>query len=119
MCIRDRDALADKWNISVGKTKFQGLWGQGEVDGHKVVPVSYTHLDVYKRQVPLHCPDRVFCYTFSCPVAIAKITVRPTIALLRRFLIPFCRLNVVFFYANAVFIAVSKIALRIRITRCV
>ena len=20
------DALADKWNISVGKTKFQGLW---------------------------------------------------------------------------------------------
>ena len=31
------DALADKWNISVGKTKFQGLWGQGEVDGHKVV----------------------------------------------------------------------------------
>ena len=31
------DALADKWNISVSKTKFQGLWGQGEVDGHKVV----------------------------------------------------------------------------------
>ena len=31
------DALADKWNISVGKTKFQGLWGQGEADGHKVV----------------------------------------------------------------------------------
>ena len=30
------DALADKWNIYVGKTKFQGLWGQGEVDGHKV-----------------------------------------------------------------------------------
>ena len=28
------DALADKWNISVGKTKFQGQWGQGEVDGH-------------------------------------------------------------------------------------
>ena len=31
--------------------------------------------------------------------------------MLRRFLIPFCRLNVVFFYANAVFIAVSKITL--------
>ena len=39
--------LADKWNISVGKTKFQGLWGQGEVDGHKVVllkPLTYMNL---------------------------------------------------------------------------
>ena len=31
------DYLADKWGISVSKTKFEGLWGQGEVDGHKVV----------------------------------------------------------------------------------
>ena len=31
------DSLAGKWGISVSKTKFQGLWGQGEVDGHKVV----------------------------------------------------------------------------------
>ena len=41
------DALADKWHISVGKTKFQGLWGQGEVDGHKVVllkPLTYMNL---------------------------------------------------------------------------
>ncbi len=41
------DALADKWNISVSKTKFQGLWGQGEVDGHKVVllkPLTYMNL---------------------------------------------------------------------------
>ena len=41
------DALADKWNISIGKTKFQGLWGQGEVDGHKVVllkPLTYMNL---------------------------------------------------------------------------
>ena len=41
------DALADKWNISVGKTKFQGLWGQGEVNGHKVVllkPLTYMNL---------------------------------------------------------------------------
>ena len=41
------DALADKWNISVGKTKFQGQWGQGEVDGHKVVllkPLTYMNL---------------------------------------------------------------------------
>ena len=31
------DDLAGRWGISVSKTKFQGLWGQGEVDGHKVV----------------------------------------------------------------------------------
>ena len=28
------DYLSGKWGISVSKTKFQGLWGQGEVDGH-------------------------------------------------------------------------------------
>ena len=31
----------------MGKTKFQGLWGQGEVDGHKVVllkPLTYMNL---------------------------------------------------------------------------
>ena len=41
------DALADKWHISVSKTKFQGLWGQGQVDGHKVVllkPLTYMNL---------------------------------------------------------------------------
>ena len=39
--------LADKWGISVSKTKFEGLWGQGEVDGHKVVllkPLTYMNL---------------------------------------------------------------------------
>ena len=41
------DSLADKWGISVSKTKFQGLWGQGEVDGRKVVllkPLTYMNL---------------------------------------------------------------------------
>ena len=41
------DYLASKWGISVSKTKFQGLWGQGEVDGHKVVllkPLTYMNL---------------------------------------------------------------------------
>lgn len=41
------DYLADKWGISVSKTKFEGLWGQGEVDGHKVVllkPLTYMNL---------------------------------------------------------------------------
>ena len=41
------DYLAGKWGISVSKTKFEGLWGQGEVDGHKVVllkPLTYMNL---------------------------------------------------------------------------
>ena len=41
------DYLAGKWGISVSKTKFQGLWGQGEVEGHKVVllkPLTYMNL---------------------------------------------------------------------------
>ena len=41
------DALADKWGIQVNKTKFQGLWGQGDVQGHKVVllkPLTYMNL---------------------------------------------------------------------------
>ena len=41
------DYLSGKWGIRVSKTKFQGLWGQGEVDGHKVVllkPLTYMNL---------------------------------------------------------------------------
>ena len=41
------DYLSGKWGIGVSKTKFQGLWGQGEVDGHKVVllkPLTYMNL---------------------------------------------------------------------------
>ena len=41
------DYLAGEWGISVSKTKFEGLWGQGEVDGHKVVllkPLTYMNL---------------------------------------------------------------------------
>ena len=41
------DSLAAKWGIAVSKTKFQGLWGQGDVDGHKVVllkPLTYMNL---------------------------------------------------------------------------
>ncbi len=41
------DHLSAKWNIPVNKTKFQGLYGQGEVDGHKVFllkPLTYMNL---------------------------------------------------------------------------
>ena len=43
------DYLSGKWGISVSKTKFQGLWGQGEVDSHKVVllkPLTYMNLRI-------------------------------------------------------------------------
>ena len=41
------DYLADKWGVSVSKAKFQGLWGQTEIDGHKVCllkPLTYMNL---------------------------------------------------------------------------
>lgn len=41
------DHLSGKWGIPVNKTKFQGLYGQGEVDGHKVFllkPLTYMNL---------------------------------------------------------------------------
>lgn len=41
------DHLAGKWGVSVSKAKFQGLWGQTEVEGHKVIllkPLTYMNL---------------------------------------------------------------------------
>jgi PTH1 family peptidyl-tRNA hydrolase len=41
------DALAAKWGIAVNKSKFQGLYGQGDVGGHKVLllkPLTYMNL---------------------------------------------------------------------------
>lgn len=41
------DHLAECWNIQPVKAKFQGLWGQGTVDGRKVVllkPLTYVNL---------------------------------------------------------------------------
>ena len=41
------DFLAAEWGIAVNKTKFQGLWGQGEAGGHRVVllkPLTYMNL---------------------------------------------------------------------------
>ena len=41
------DALASEWGISVSKSKFQGLWGQGDVGSHRVVllkPLTYMNL---------------------------------------------------------------------------
>ena len=41
------DALASEWGIGVNKSKFQGLWGQGDVGSHRVVllkPLTYMNL---------------------------------------------------------------------------
>jgi PTH1 family peptidyl-tRNA hydrolase len=41
------DALAAQWGVAVNKTKFQGLYGQGEVGGRKVLllkPLTYMNL---------------------------------------------------------------------------
>ena len=41
------DELAKRWNISINRSKFQGLYGAGTVDGRKVVllkPLTYINL---------------------------------------------------------------------------
>ena len=41
------DELAKRWNISINRSKFQGLYGAGTVDGRKVVllkPLPYMNL---------------------------------------------------------------------------
>ena len=41
------DYLADRWGVSVSKSKWQGMYGVAEVDGHKVVllkPLTYMNL---------------------------------------------------------------------------
>ncbi|WP_328589085.1 aminoacyl-tRNA hydrolase [Sutcliffiella halmapala] len=41
------DELADRWNISLSQSKFKGLYGQGIVNGEKVLlvkPLTYMNL---------------------------------------------------------------------------
>lgn len=41
------DELAKRWSISINRSKFQGLYGSGTVDGRKVVllkPLTYMNL---------------------------------------------------------------------------
>ena len=44
------DALGTQYTID-GVTKFTGTWG--DIGTSSIYPVSYTHLDVYKRQAPV------------------------------------------------------------------
>ena len=52
MCIRDRDVLADAQIAEAVQVDLEGeVLAQIAADAE---PVSYTHLDVYKRQVSDH-----------------------------------------------------------------
>lgn len=79
------DYLSDKWNISLNKTKFQGLWGQGDVDGRRVVllkPLTYMNLsgesigplaDFFK--IP---PQQVLVLCDDVTQAPGKLRIRPS-----------------------------------------
>lgn len=79
------DYLSDKWNIPLNKTKFQGLWGQGDVDGHRVVllkPLTYMNLsgesigplaDFFK--IP---PQQVLVLCDDVTQAPGKLRIRPS-----------------------------------------
>lgn len=79
------DYLSAQWNIPLNKTKFQGLWGQGEMDGRRVVllkPLTYMNLsgesigplaDFFK--IP---PQRVLVLCDDVTQAPGKLRIRPS-----------------------------------------
>lgn len=79
------DYLSDKWNIPLNKTKFQGLWGQGDVDSRRVVllkPLTYMNLsgesigplaDFFK--IP---PQQVLVLCDDVTQAPGKLRIRPS-----------------------------------------
>ena len=79
------DYLSDKWNIPLNKTNFQGLWGQGDVDGRRVVllkPLTYMNLsgesigplaDFFK--IP---PQQVLVLCDDVTQAPGKLRIRPS-----------------------------------------
>ena len=79
------DYLSDKWNIPLNKTKFQGLWGQGDLDGRRVVllkPLTYMNLsgesigplaEFFK--IP---PQRVLVLCDDVTQAPGKLRIRPS-----------------------------------------
>ena len=79
------DYLADKWGVSVSKAKFQGLWGQTEVDGHKVCllkPLTYMNLSG-DSIAPLASffkitPDHVIVLCDDVTQAPGKLRIRPS-----------------------------------------
>ena len=50
MCIRDRDEESRKAELAEKQKALSGAKKRME-DLDRIIPVSYTHLDVYKRQL--------------------------------------------------------------------
>ena len=79
------DYLAGKWGISVSKAKFQGLWGQGEVDGRRVCllkPLTYMNLSG-DSIAPLAAffkipPEQVIVLCDDVTQAPGKLRIRPS-----------------------------------------
>lgn len=79
------DALAGRWQIAVSKEKFQGLYGQGTVDGHKVLlckPLTYMNLSgsciaplAHFYKVPA---DHVIVLCDDIAQAPGKVRIRPS-----------------------------------------
>ena len=79
------DYLAGQWGISVSKAKFQGLWGQGEVDGRRVCllkPLTYMNLSG-DSIAPLAAffkipPEQVIVLCDDVTQAPGKLRIRPS-----------------------------------------
>ena len=79
------DSLAAKWGIQVSKAKFQGLWGQGEVDGRRVCllkPLTYMNLSG-DSIAPLAAffkipPEQVIVLCDDVTQAPGKLRIRPS-----------------------------------------
>ena len=79
------DYLAGQWSISVSKAKFQGLWGQGEVDGRRVCllkPLTYMNLSG-DSIAPLAAffkipPEQVIVLCDDVTQAPGKLRIRPS-----------------------------------------
>lgn len=79
------DHLAGKWGVSVSKAKFQGLWGQAEAGGHRVIllkPLTYMNLSG-DSIAPLAAffkipPERVIVLCDDVTQAPGKLRIRPS-----------------------------------------
>lgn len=79
------DHLAGKWGVSVSKAKFQGLWGQAEAGGHRVIllkPLTYMNLSG-DSIAPLAAffkipPERVIVLCDDVTQAPGKVRIRPS-----------------------------------------
>ena len=77
MCIRDRDNPEDNAPLPLSKERFNAYKIGTSASRHSIISVSYTHLDVYKRQVP-KSPFSPQCglrpatpiFGFSMPIAL-------------------------------------------------